>query len=269
MTTQNRQPYPSDLSDAEWQFWEQVLSSIPRTPNFDAPKYPRREILNAILYRQRTGCQWRYLPHDFPPWQDVVAHFYRWRDAGIFERARDRARRLERESAGRQTEPTLGIVDSQSVKATESGGDKGFDAGKKTKGRKRHILVDTFGLVVAVLVTSAGVQDRDGFAALMAKAVVQRSSLVKVLVDGAYRGAVIDAFTADTGIRVEVSSPPPGQKGFVVVRKRWVVERTFGWLNRERILAKCYDRRSDCEESWINLSIAHLLGRRLSVNSPA
>lgn len=186
----------------------------------------------------------------------------------MFERARDESRRGERAAHGRHAEPTLGVVDSQSVKSTEVGGDKGFDAGKKIKGRKRHILVDSLGLLLAVTVTAASMQDRDGLVAVAEKRPLQSLGLKKILVDSAYNGDVIRGFTERTGIPVEITKPPEGTKGFSAVRFRWVVERTFGWLNRERLLSKSYERTIESEEAWINLATIRMLVRRAARRLP-
>lgn len=258
-----RSSYPSDLSDAEWAQIEKLVP-VPQRRGVDT-RHGRREILNAILYVDRTGCQWRYLPHDFPPWKTVSDYFYQWRDDGTFERIADVLRRKVREAEGREEEPTLGILDSSSRQATEVGGPTGFDANKKIKGRKRHILVDILGLILAVVVTAANVQDRDVVPIVLREVRYTVPTLQNVLVDGAYRGAVVDAASAETGIGIEVvDRNRDGPPGFVVLPKRWVVERTFGWLNRERRLAKEYDRNPESTRAWIHVAALRMMARRLA-----
>jgi transposase len=266
MPTPNRPVYPTDVSEAEWSLWENFIPKHRSHPNFPSPKYLPREIFCAILYRERTGCQWRNLPHDFPPWRDVYYHFAKWRDTNVFGRARDALRRRIRQEEGRNAEPSLGIVDSQSVKGTELTAESGFDGGKKVKGRKRHLLVDVLGLVLAVAVTSASVQDRDGFVKVVDTPRWNWPLMTKILVDGAYNGEVIQKFEQEHEIQVDITKTPPGQKGFVVVAKRWVVERTHGWFNWERVLSKCFERLAKTEEADINMAASQMMVKRLAGN---
>ncbi len=259
-----RKAYPSDVTDAEWELLDLAMPVIPIPPQFAGPKYPRREILNALRYRKRTGCPWRHLPHDLPRW-DIVYYYHRcWTKHKVFEIANERLRRLERIREGRNPEPTLGIIDSQSVKGTEMTQGSGYDGNKKVKGRKRHLLVDVLGIVLAVVATAASVQDRDGFTLLTQNFKSRFGTIKTILVDGIYNGDPIRHFERDSGVSVQVKEKPPGEPGFVPVVKRWAVERTFGWFTWDRVLSRCYDRLPRSEEAWIYLASASRLAHRLA-----
>ena len=259
----SRQPYNSDLTDAQWAELEEFIPK-PDPNALEPVKYERREIVNAMLYMKRTGCPWRYLPHDFPPWETVSRYWYKWNANCVFETINDKLRERVRVAEGRNAKPSLGIADSQSVKTTEVGGPKGFDAGKKVKGRKRHILVDVLGLLMSVLVTAANVQDRDAFPALLRDAKAVSPRLEKVLVDGAYNGEVVDLASVRTGVSVTMVKRSDDVKGFRVIPKRWIVERDFGWMNRQRRLSKDYERTIASSEAWIQLTFIDLMTRRLT-----
>jgi len=259
----NRKPYPSDLSDPEWD----VLK-----PQLPAPKgrgrkrhVNLREVVNAIFYVLHTGCQWDYLPHDFPPADTVYGYFRQWKNDGTWERLNDVLRRKVREAVGKTSEPTAAIIDSQAVKTTEEGGPRGFDSGKHVKGRKRHLLVDTLGLVLVAVVHTAGLQDRDGARLVFEKMREHFAWLKKVWADSAYTGPKLGDWIKHWFTWVlEIVAPAEGQVGFQVQPKRWIVERTFGWLNRSRRLSKDYERLPETEEAWIYAAMTRLMVRRLA-----
>jgi putative transposase len=257
-----RKPYPTDLSDEQWKNLEPLVPAPKLGPQ--PVKHTRREILDAIFYVDRAGCQWRMLPHDFPPWQSVYGYLYRWRKDGTWEVINDALRRQVREQAGRRHEPTAAIIDSQTVKTTEMGGPRGYDSGKKINGRKRHILVDVLGLVLAVIVLAANIQDRDGGWMLLAALHRTIPSMTKLWADGAYAGEFVRRAHDELNVDVEIVKKPADMHTFKLLPHRWVVERTFGWFNRERRLSKDYERLPATTEAFVRVSMIRLMTRRLS-----
>ena len=276
--------YPHGLTDAEWDLVKDLFEPTgPGRP----PKYPRRKVLDACCYVIRSGCPWRMLPKDLPPWQTVYAHFRRWAEAGLFEQMHDRLRAMWREREHRAVQPTAGIIDAQSVKTSAQGGVRGFDAGKKVKGRKRHLVTDTLGLVLAVLITGANVQDRDAAEPVVAAGKSKYPTLVKGWADGGYGGKTLDAIRANHKMDIEVVRHPGNRNvgrwrdgqldlptleaphGFVVLPRRWVVERTNAWTDRCRRLNKDHDRRLDVSTAWVWFAHAKLLMRRLTATASA
>ena len=257
-----RKPYPTDLTDEQW---AKLESHLPKLQGRGAPRrVDMREIINALLYLSRTGCQWRMLPHDLPPWETVYYYFSQWRDGGTWERLNRELRIEIRVSVGKDPEPSAAILDSQSVKTTETSGTRGYDAGKKVNGIKRHILVDTLGLILAVLVLKADIQDRDGARTLLEKTKGWFPRLQKIWADGGYTGTLVEWVKNLFGWVLEIVKRSDIATGFELLPHRWIVERTFGWLNRSRRLSKNFERLSTSSEAMVYLAMLPLMTRRLT-----
>ena len=256
--------YPSDLTDGEWECAQRYLPPEPRRGRPRA--HPLRRILDAIIYVVRTGCAWRYLPSNFPPWQTVFYHFRRFRLQGIWHRLYTALHRAERERVGRHPDPSAAIMDSQSVKTVEeSACVRGYDAHKCVKGRKRHLLVDTLGLPIASYVTPADMHDTVGARKLLGGLAFFVPRLKKIWADAAYRGKELDDWCQQQGCwDLEIVEREPGTQGFQVQPRRWVVERCFAWLSRNRRLAKDYERKVQTSETLIEIAGIRLLLRRLA-----
>lgn len=276
------QRYPSCLTDAEWA----LVSDLFDRPDAQGlpPTHSRRLMVDACCYVVRTGCSWRMLPREFPHWDNVYKTFRRWSEQGKFERMHDRLRNLWRERENRAAAPTAAVLDAQSTRSSPQGGEHGFDAGKKVKGRKRNLVVDTLGLLLALTVTAASVQDRDASHAAVAAAKQKYPEVQTLFVDGGYAGQCAQTQHEQHGLTVEVVRHPAngnggswhhagqGQlfplkadaNGFVVLPKRWVVERTHGWNERARRLIMHHDRLTQVSEAWVWLAEARLLLRRLT-----
>ena len=264
MDAKPRKPYPSDLSDAQWAVLEPLL---PPSVPVGAPRTtPLREVLNAIFYLLSTGCAWSALPHDFPPEGTVRDSFHRGRRSGLWQQIHDTLRRQVREAVGKDPQPSAGSIDSQTVKATRTSGTRGSDAGQKIKGIKRHILVDTLGLLLVVVVHAANIQDRDGAKLVFAKAKSMGPWLRRehVWADGGSAGKLIAWVSSLCQWVLEIVKRNDDVKGFKLLPKRWVVERTFSWLSNYRRLSKHYEYWNETGEAMIHLAMIHLMLRRLT-----
>ena len=253
--------YPSDLSDRQWQILRRLL---PAPAKAGRKPICRRLILNAMLYLNRTGCQWRMLPREFPNWKTVYTVFWRWRQEGVWDRVHDALRRQVRKQAGKKPTPTVAVIDSQSIRTAEGGELRGYDAGKKITGRKRHIAVDTLGLVWAVVVHAADWQDQEGACVVLGRLRFLKRLKV-VFADGAYGRSGLPAWTLATfGWILQTVLRPVAAKGFVALPKRWIVERTFAWIGRCRRHSKDYERSAESSEAMIHITMIALASRRLA-----
>ncbi len=255
--------YESSLTDAQWEYLKPML---PKPAKRGRPRTDLRQVLDAIFYVVKGGIPWRYLPTDFPLWQTVYGVFRRWKQGQQWAALNDALRHLVRKDQDRSPQPTAAVLDSQSVKSAGHGGPVGYDAGKRIKGRKRHVLVDTLGLVLGVVVTPADTTERDGGKAVLGRVLGWLASLRLLWVDGGYSGEAfaqwVKALRAK--LAVEVVKRSDDVQGFKVLPHRWVVERTFGWLMYQRRLVRDYERTISSAEAWVYIAMIRIQLRRLA-----
>jgi putative transposase len=263
----SRTPYPSDLSDAPWQLIQPLLPAA--KPGGRPRKHDLRAIVNALFYLNREGCTWRALPHDFPPWRTVYDYFAAWKADGTWEQVNGALRRRLRVAAGRPHTPTTASLDSQTVKASEAADSRGYDGAKKVSGRKRHLVVDSLGLLLAVLVTAADVLDAVAAKQILGPLTYERFPRLRVVrADSAYGRYGLPAWVAQLGhLLLELVRRPLAAVGFVLWPQRWVVERTFAWLGRYRRHSRDDERRTDSSAAMIQISRMHRMARRLQPGS--
>jgi putative transposase len=269
-----RKVYPTDLSDEEWSILAPLLP--PAKPGGRPRTTDIREVRNAIFYLLRSGGAWRLLPQEFPAWQTVYDYFRHWRKAGLWEQIHTTLREQVRRQSGRAAEPSAAMIDSQSVKTTDRGGEHGYDGGKKVNGRKRHLLVDTLGLGLKVKVHAADIADREGARLLLEPLKGMFTRLQQLWADMGYQGQVLDWIRTYLGWNVEVVKrpskwgrypidvEPPPMPAFTVLPRRWVVERSFAWLGRCRRMSKDYEYLTASSEALIYAAMSRLLLRRLT-----
>ncbi len=254
--------YPSDMSDVEWAL---IRPYVDVREQLGAPRSVcLRCVINALFYKNKTGCQWKMIPHEYPHPSTVYWYLKKWTENGTWKRINDDLVIQVRRKAGKEDSPSLVIIDSQSVKTTEVGGDVGYDGGKKINGRKRHIAVDTLGMLLLVVVTAASIQEANSATLLGPKLQGRLPRLQKILVDGGYKEQFIAWFRQHCKWIVEVAKRREGAIGFEVIPFRWIVERTFGWYNHFRGLSKDYEYHSEISESMVYLASIRIMLKRLS-----
>ena len=266
--TNTRQTYQTDVNDKAWKVIKKMLPTV--SGNGRPRKYELREIVNAIFYVVRGGIAWRLMPHDLPPWSLVYNYYWHWKKAGLFEAINAKLVELSRKKSGRRKQPSMGIMDSQSVKTANGGEDRGIDGNKKINGRKRHVVTDTVGHLLAVKVTAANVSDQEGGRQVLTVLSTREQGdlrqrhyrLRKILVDSAYQGIVVAIFVL-FGWILEVTKKPEGVKGFVVQATRWVIERFHAWQGRYRRLSKDYECTTASSEAMCYLASIHRLAAKI------
>jgi len=260
----NRERYPTDVKDTEWAVLEELMPGAVKTGR--PRKHSYREIINAVFYVLSNGIKWRAMPHDLPSWSTVYGYFRKWRQQGHWQRWNATLRQRLRKRLGRTAEPSAAILDSQSIRTAEGGDSRGYDAHKRCLGRKRHILVDTCGLLLAVRVTGANVQDRDGAKQLLGsfyQAFFQSFRLKRIWADAGYGGALLPWTHAAFAWVLDIVKRNK-QAGFEVLPKRWIVERTFAWFIRSRRLSRDYERLPQTSEAFIYVAMIRLMSKRLA-----
>jgi transposase len=255
--------YETDLIDAQWAL---IKHYLPKAKKRGRPRTDLRLIWAAILYLVKAGCAWRLLPQNFPPWKTVYHHFRQWSRSGLLARLNTKLRALARQTIGKHVQPTAAVLDSQTIRSNPHGGEVGYDAGKKTKGRKRFLLVDTLGWVLGAAVQPANTPERAGAQVLLTPLLPHFTWLRKLWVDGGYTGADFAAWTKTLRplLDVEVVKRSDDVSGFKVLPKRWVVERTFGWLTQHRRLVRDYERTETSATGWIFIAMIRVMLRRLA-----
>ncbi len=261
--------YPTDVTDEEW---DQIKSLVPAPKSGKGKRgrpttLDRRSLVNAIFYEVRSGCAWRLLPSDFGPWETVYGYFRLWTQDWTWRFIHDSLRDCLRKTEGRKVAPTAAIIDSQSVKTVDQAGERGYDAAKNVSGRKRHVAVDCLGLILAIMITPASVQDRDAAKSLIKFLVAMHGRLQIIWADGGYLGSLVQwvkQLRPFGKLRLEIVRRCDRTKGFKVLPKRWIVERTFGWLYKSRRLCRDYEVRPDHSESMIRICMIRLMLKRLA-----